>query len=528
MRKYFRRLTPNQQEQGFVLPALISAMVALSIIMLAAGQVIDANFSLVRTNNNSQKAFNIAEGGLNYYLWHLSHNSTDYKDGQTTPTTPDATLGYGPYVHDYIDDNAVKAGTYTLWIKPQGNGSSIVTVRAIGKVDKTNETRTLEAKIGSPSFGSYAVASDGALWFGNTESANGPVHSNVGIRMDGASNSDITSSNATYVPSGSLGGDGASHPGVWCNTSVTSPVNCNTRSKADWRYPLPTVNFNQVTGSLCSMKKTAFSSDPSTSSLASDPNACTLVPSTRTPAYLPQRASSFNLARGYLIELNNNGTYNLYNVNGESDRLTPYTSALTLALVASNIAIPTSQGIFAEDNIWVRSNPTFAGRLTVGAGRLAQASNANIVIADSLVYSTKNGADALGLIAEDSVIIAPYAPPVSGAFNFEINAALIAQSGNVYYPSRYRTVNTCTRGWTAANQKFSFYGSVAARQTWTWTWLWGGGCGDNAYASPGTYISGIYNNTTQYDYNMLYAPPPSFPLTSSYNILSWREVVTNP
>ncbi len=65
-------LKEESHQQAFVLPALISAMVALIIIILAVGEVIDANFSLVNTNNNSQKAFNIAEAGLNYYLWHLS------------------------------------------------------------------------------------------------------------------------------------------------------------------------------------------------------------------------------------------------------------------------------------------------------------------------------------------------------------------------------------------------------------------------------------------------------------------------
>ncbi len=128
----------------------------------------------------SQQAFNVAEAGINYYLWHLNHNSTDYKDGGTTPSTPDPNLGYGPYTHTYIDGSAVNEGTYTLWINPAGGGSSVVTVRSIGTAAGTNIKRTVQAQVGSPSFASYAVASDSALWFGNTESASGPVHSNQG------------------------------------------------------------------------------------------------------------------------------------------------------------------------------------------------------------------------------------------------------------------------------------------------------------------------------------------------------------
>lgn len=515
------------------MPTLISLIVVISIITLACLVAIESNLSTVTTNIQSQKAFNIAEAGINYYLWHLSHSPVDFKDGKTTPTNPDPKLGYGPYTHNYMDDNAVNEGTFTLWINPSGN-STVVTVTAVGQVAGNNGLiRTVQAQIGAPSLASYAVAGDSALWFGNTESADGPVHSNQGIRMDGASNGEISSLNATYTPSSSLGGDGHSHPGVWCSPSVTSPVDCNTRSKTNWIYPSTGVDFNAISGDLCSMKKTAFLANPSTAPLAGQSNACTQTPNTRTNAYLPQRSTSgtYSISKGYLIELNANGTYNLSYVNGESDTNTPYTSALTLQSVATNISIPTSGVIFAEDNVWVRSNPTFHGRVTIAAGRLAQSSiDAEIVIADDLLYSTKNGADSIGLVAEDSITIAPYAPPSSGSFNFEIDAAAVAQSGNVYYPNVYRSSsNNCTRGWVNSNQTFTFYGSVATRQIWTWTWLDGSNpCGDAVHDPQNGYISGIEHNATQYDYNAQFAPPPSFPVTSTYNVLSWREILTRP
>lgn len=516
-----------------MIPALLSVIIAFGILVGAVAEVAVNNLFVSRSIVQSQQAFNIAEAGLNYYMWHLNHNATDYKDGRSTPTTPNSTLGYGPYTHTYTDTNGVNEGTFTLWVNPAGNGSTIVTVRSIGTTADGQVTRTVQAQIGTPSFASYAVASDSALWFGNTESADGPVLSNQGVRMDGANNSTVSSANITYIPSSQLGGDGSSHPGVWCSTTVTSPVNCNTRSKSTWVYPVPQLNFNSVSASLCAIKKTAFLSDPSTASLATQSTACTQTPTTRTAAYLPQRSTTFSLTKGYLIVLNTNNTYNLYNVNGENDQATPYTSALTLQSIATNIAIPTSDVIFAEDNVWVLSNPTYHGRVTIASGRLSSTSSAtytNTVIAGSLLYSTKNGADAIGLIAQGSVIIAPYAPPASGSFTFEVDGALLAETGEVWYPGTYRTNQSrCTRGWTNSNQQFIYYGSVATRQTWTWTWQDGGGaCGDAAFDATNGYISGIENNTTQYDYNLQYAPPPSFPVTSGYNILSWREVVTHP
>lgn len=522
----------NLMANGYALPIVLSIIVAFTIILGAATQLVVSNLNLAGNNVSSQKALNISEAGINYYLWHLSHNPTDYRDGKTTPSTPDAQLGYGPYVHNYLDVAGNVVGTYTLWIKPDSSSSTSVTVRSIGKEAKSGFVRTIQAQIGAPSFASYALVADVPVWFGNTEVSHGPVHSNIGIRMDGSSDSVISSANATYVPPNNLGGDGSSHSGVWCHSSVTSPVNCNSRPKTDWVFPQPAIDFNQVTSSLCTIKKQAFSANAATSSLATQSNACSQVPSTRTASYLPQRSTSYSVNKGYLIQLNNNGKYDLYYVNGENDTKTPYTSALTLAALATDITIPSNGVIFAEDNVWVRTNPTFAGRLTIGAGRLASSSvDAQIVIAGDVKYSTKNGSDALGLIAEGDITIAPYASPATGSFDFEIDGALLAQTGSVIYPGSYRNASSnCTRGWTGSNQTFTFYGSVATRQTWTWTWLNGySQCGDASRDnSSGRYISGVLNNSTQYDYNLKYSPPPSYPVTSTYNILSWREIITRP
>lgn len=529
MRHMFSSLRANQR--GFLMPALISFIIASTIFGGAVLTVILTNFFVIGNNIKSQQAFNIAEAGVNYYLWHLSHNGKDYQDGTGAPSSPDPILGYGPYEHDYIDDNGVNQGTFTLWLKPQSTGSTIVTVRAIGAIRNSNITRTVEAKIGATSFASYGVLSDTALWFGDTESANGPIFSNQGIRIDGANTGTVSAANTTYVPSSSLGGNGSSsHPGVWCSTSVVTPVNCSTRNKSTWSYPQSSVDFNQVSGSLCDMKKVAFADYSSTQSYATLANACSQVPTTRTNAYIPQRGSSFSTTKGYLIQLNSNNTYNLYNVNAENDQLTPYTSALTLASVATNIAIPPSGVIYTEDNVWVRTNTTFTGRVSIAAGRLATTKSASITIADDILYTAKDGSDAIGLVAEQDILIAPYAPPASGSFNFEVDAAALAQSGSVLSPLYYKSnTSKCTRGWIGSNQTLTYYGSVASRQSWTWTWLVGGACGDAVYDSASGYrISGIKHNTSSYDYNLLYAPPPSFPITGGYSILSWREVLTKP
>ncbi len=530
--------------RGFILPAVLSLIIAAGILGTALLTVILNNFFVVSNNVQSQQSFNIAEAGLNYYLWHMSHNPTDYRDGNAV-STPDPTLGYGPYVHTYLDANANVAGTYTLWIKPQGGGSTIASIRSIGKATGSTISRTVQAQIGAASFASYGLVADTEFWFGADESAIGPVFSNQGVHMDGANSDTVGSANCSYTPSNNYNNGITTHQGpasvgcpspvgeqngVWCDSRVTTPVNCNTRDQSSWQYKSSTaVDFNQVSSSLCGMKLTALADYLATKSYTS----CSQVPTTRTNAYVPQTSRGFSTTTGYLIQLNNNGTYDLSKVTGENDTKSSYSSALSTVSIpgATGLAIPPSGVIFVEDNVWVRTatNSSFHGRVTIASGRLASSNSTNITVADDILYSTKDGQDAIGLVAENDVDIAPYAPPSSGAFNFEVDAAALAENGSVTWPATYDGSNSCTKGWVSSDQTFTFYGSVATRQPWTWNYQDGGPCGsavkDN---SNNEWISGIEHTSTTYDYNLQYAPPPSYPVTGSYNILSWREVLTHP
>lgn len=526
--KYLRKQTaapvPQSSQPGYILPAVLSLIIAVGFFATALLMIIVNNFFVVGNNIRSQQAFNIAEAGINYYLWHMAHNGTDYKDGQSTPATPDATLGYGPYVHTYTDSDAVQTGTFTLWIKPQGNGSTIATVRSIGKIKGSNITRTVQAQIGAASFASYGLVSDDEFWFGSNESANGPVFSNVGIHMDGPNSDTVGAANAKYTPDSRYsGGVSGQQNGVWCNPAVVSP-NCNTRDKSNWLYPKSSVDFNQVSSSLCTMKQIALSS--------TDASICSTTPTARTASYIPQYSTSgsYSSNQGYLIELNPGNTYNLYKVSAETDTASSYTNALTKTTVATSIAVPSSGVIFVEDNVWVRTNSTYHGRVTIASGRLASSSYAaNIVIADNVLYSVKDGSDAIGLVAENNVIIPPYAPPSSGPFTFEIDAAMLAKDGYVSWQQYYEGSSKCTKGWTASNQNFVSYGSIASKLNWTWNYSRSSSCGSMVKdTTSGSYYSGIMRTTTSYDYNLLYAPPPSYPVTGTYNILSWREVLTKP
>ena len=97
MIKLSRKISNNSN--GFIVPTVLMVIVVFSILMIGVASVINLTLGDAARNQSSQMALNIAEAGVNYYLWHVSHDNTDYKDGQSTPSTPVANLGYGPYVH---------------------------------------------------------------------------------------------------------------------------------------------------------------------------------------------------------------------------------------------------------------------------------------------------------------------------------------------------------------------------------------------------------------------------------------------
>lgn len=498
-------------ESGMIIPALLMVIIIFSFLVVGLSDIISSTLGEATRTESKQMSLNIAEAGINYYLWHMSHANNDFKDGQSTPATPDPELGYGPYEHDYRDAFGNIRGTFTLYILPGANGSNVVTVKSIGRASGflQNTSRTLEAKIGAPSFSTFAVVGNSELWFGNTEVADGPVHSNAGVKMDGPNNSEVTSSNSTYIPSSSSGpGSGSTKPGVWCDPSITDP-NCNTRSKASWRYPATSVDFNKLTADLCNLKKQATNNQAS--------NACNARP-TRTSSYIPPYQTSYSINRGYLIILNTNGTYTLKSVTNERDNRSNYGAALSVSTIATNIAIPSSGVIFVEDNVWVVSESGgFDGRATIASARLAVSGSTTVTIADNLKYKDQyTGNDAIGLIAEDNIDVAPYVPvPLT------IHGALIAQSGKVQFRPEYNYTGGNTIGYINSNQTLNFFGSIASNEQWTWSWI---RCGSNSASC----WSGFKNNTTQYDENLRYAPPPSFPVTSTYDILEWREVIVAP
>jgi type II secretory pathway pseudopilin PulG len=445
-----------RQQDGFLLPAIIALVMVLSVLGLALATVMVADVGFATHEQRSTSALEIAEAGVNYYMWHLSHNSTDYSDGNTQTGNPP----YGPFVHTYTDNNGNVLGTYTLYITPPPSGSTVTTVKSIGQVAGFKGTRTILAQLGIPSFANYALLTNTEVWFGPNENSSGPVQSNVGVHFDGTNNGPVEASNATYTPSAEFGGDGKVHNGVWGNGGPQS----------QWQFPVPAVDFNSVTANLQTLQTQAQSNG----------------------VYL---GASGKL--GYYLNLKSNGTIDIYTVRSENS------SGITTSFVR-NQAAPANGIFYVSDNVWV-SGTGFPGRITIASGVLPAnpSTYTTIKITNNLTYAAKDGTDAIGLIAQEDVQVPQYAPT-----NLEIDGALLAQNGQVWFPE----VNGVTKS------NLTLYGAIATNGFWTWSWV----DGNN------NLISGYNSDTETFDTHLTYAPPPQYPTTGSYSILNWREQLYNP
>lgn len=457
-------------QTGVIIIYEVIIIFILSVVLLAVLSNAALQLKAIRSTINREQAFQIAEAGANYYQWRLSHYPTDYQDG---------TGAAGPYVHDYRDEDTGQiVGRFSLDINPPPVGSTVVTISSTGwTLDNPSQRRTITTRYGIPSLAKYAFLTNSGVWIGQNESISGELHSNSGIRFDGTGNAPITSARQTYTcPSWQGSPCPATRNGIWGAAPQAT--------RNFWQYPVPTVDFSSITSDLAAIKNNAQVS------------GLYLSPSNR---------------QGYSLVFNANSTVSVYRVN--SLRSTPTAWDVNGLVHNEDLdynnrtllftqAIPSNGLVFVEDRTWVEG--TIAGRVMVTAARLPyNATTApSILIPNNIVYTAKDGSVSLGLLAQKDIIVTYFSPD-----SLEIDAALIAQTGSV---QRYNF----SSGTSNLRSNITTYGSIMSFGVWTWSWVNG----------SGVVTSGYQNTDTTYDPNLLYSPPPSFPLAADeYQQISWTS-----
>ena len=473
---------------------LIQALVFGSISVVIIGGLVSwagVNIKASRLAVYREQAVQIAESGVDYYRWHLAHAQNDYQDGTGTTT---------PYIHPFYDKDGNQIGTFTLEITPPQTGFTIVTIKSTGKVlAEPTVSRVVVAKLAIPSLAKFAVVANDNMRFGEGTEVFGPIHSNGGIRFDGIAHNVISSSRSSYDDTDH---SGANEFGV--HTHVTAPpgsvVNDSFRSaeappsavpnrtdilESGRQFPVPAVDFVGLTTDLASIKTKAQASGR-------------YISSSGTLGYhiVFKTDDTFDLYRVTQLQTSGSGCSNDASQTGWGSWSIKSSGGQTLV---GNYTFPSNGLIFVEDNVWVDGQINGA-RLTLAAGKFPDnaTTRPSITVNANLLYTLYDGTDVLSLISQGDVNVGQYS-----ANDLRIDAALIAQNGRT---GRYYYSSSCSNN---SRNSLTLYGMIAS---------------NIRYGFAYTDGTGYDTRNIMYDANLLYGPPPSFPLTSDqYQIISWDE-----
>lgn len=403
---------------------------------------------------------------------------------------------YGPFIHDVFDKNGIKIGEFALMITAPELGSTVVTVQSTGTLVNDSEIRrTILSRLAVPSFAKYAFVANDAMRFGEGTIVRGPVHSNGGVRFDGVAYNVVTSSRENYDDPDHSGGN---EFGVHTHVDPIDPEPpADVPSRPDVfvagrEFPVPAVDFAGITLDLADMKELGQVS---------------------SGVYIP--ASS---GVGYRIVLKTDDTFDLYEVASYAS--VPNASCANYAseddwgtwsvgseTFVDNYDFPVNGIIFVEDHVWIEGQIETA-KLTIGAARFPDtpSTHRNIILNDDLLYTHYDGQDVIGLISQNNIHVPLYSPDM-----LKVDSAMIAQNGRIgrnYYWGGSGSNPGC--GDEAERDTIEIHGMIGSSKRYGFAWTDG---------------TGYANRLIDYDPELLYAPPPSFPLTSdAYETIWWEEV----
>lgn len=463
-----------RKTNGSITPALLIITGAFVIIIYGLLFVLTLQLNYSHRQVASEQAIHIAEAGVNYYAWHLAHDSNDFQDG---------TGGPGPYVHTFYDPQGAEIGYYSLEITPPIDGSTTVTIRSTGWTnEQPSVKRTITAQYGIPSFSQYSFLSNASSWYGSGITVNGRIHSNNGIRMDGTNLSLVTSAQDEYMCGSETGCQPPTKkPGVWGSGS----------DQGLWQFPIPTIDFDAISFDFANMRDSAQENGL----YLDDSNAegYHLVFNSAGTVTV-SKVTRVNRIRGYSVPGQGLGQAGQGGCERLRQEIRTETNIGTYNLSETPI-------ILAEDHLWVEG--VVNGQVTVAAVRFPiQSSNANIWIYDNITYANYDGSDTLGLLAQNDIYFARDIPE-----DFKIDAVLMAQKGKII---RHGYFSWCGGTGQAVKDKLTINGSVISYYKSYW----------NFGSGP---TSGFVERELNYDPNVLFAPPPYFPTTGEYSVISWTE-----
>jgi hypothetical protein len=487
----------KSRPRGFLmLLAIVFGAIFVTILGALSSTVLAQNRSQLE-NIGKSEGLGIAEGGLEYYRWHLAHFPTDLQNGTGQP---------GPYAIPINDPEGGQAGTATLSIVGNMACNQITSVDITSKgvpADKSGFA-TIVARYAEPTVALYSYIVNASVWAGSDRIINGPYHDNGGIRMDGTANAPVTSSLSSWSCTSSFG----------CTPTVTEPGVFGAGPNSTlWSYPTPQVDFSAIAANFSTLKSTAQSSG----------------------LYLPRISSgsenTSNGDRGYHLIFNSNGTVTIKQVTAETNVPSipidnPTQATLPIAdysliktestyssaqVISGTYTLPANCGlIYVEDNVWIEG--TVPSKVTVVAANVVTAGvTPNVMLPNNITYSNASGVSGLTVISSNDILITPNSPQ-----NMTLNGIFIAQGGAFgrnYYGEDTNGNYSCPNSYEPRTS-LTIHGTTVSNLRTGTKWINGCPSGDAGYQT----------RVDAFDRQLSTSPPVFTPAVSTTGqFIDWRQ-----
>lgn len=453
--------------QGFLLVVVLVFAAVFLTILTSFLTFIVTQSRLIEQRVELEQAGQIAEAGINYYKWYLSH----YPNATTSSVTS-----------QYFDPEGAAIGEYTVTMASTTFCGVVASrqVTATGYTYKEpNVRRTVSARYAQPSVADYSYIINSDVWVGSDAQIVGPYHTNGGVRMDGTHNSTVTSGQASWQCTPSFGCTPTStRNGVFTTTANANP--------ALFEFPSAPINYAGITVDLATIQNRAQSG-----------GGLYFGPSGR---------------EGYHVIFLSDGRVEVRRVNGKQNEPNGYAwgrymHILNGTTLIGTYTIPASCPVlYFEDQIWLEG--TVRGNVTLAVADVDTTGvDPSIILNNNILYGTASSG--LLAIAEKDVVIGLVVPD-----NMYLNGVFIAQNG-AFGRNFYNT--SMPNAWEEYIQRDSL--------TMTGTIVSNGRVGTKWVDSiTGDFESGFENRYNTFDRNLSVNPPPFIPNTSDvYEFSDWRD-----
>ncbi|MFQ5575196.1 MAG: DUF4900 domain-containing protein, partial [Terriglobia bacterium] len=172
------------RQRGSATAMVLAISTVLTVLSASALYLAESNATMTNHRNRRARALDVAEAGVNNYLWHLNHDENYYLTA-VHPAQGQDSSGRDRWV-DF------EGGQYHLEIDPPDEGDSVIAVEATGKVETLKSKRTIRVEIRKKSFLSYLYFTDAErgesgseIWWTSGDVVHGPLHTNGDMRITG-------------------------------------------------------------------------------------------------------------------------------------------------------------------------------------------------------------------------------------------------------------------------------------------------------------------------------------------------------